>query len=628
MESNNDIAQTDIAAGVRSGLIMLVVALKNQALYPADNPIRQTAFLNLRNWLTAFLERESKLRLTVRKDRLLYQGEVVHQDKPGDQPLIFPLYRDGVKWFEFHEGIAVEELEAFISLLNRFRVLKDEAEDDLVTAMWETDFAHLKYKTADEFWARDGESEIGAGVALNPLSTEYDPANAGPAGGAKPLASLFKYVDGADLLPPGDEAANAGAESVFQLGLSKVKIRAGGPEAREGPGASEGEGPAEGGDESAPPVDDESNWKLSEGEEARLKAMVAVEELRRETEDCLEIVFIVLRRLNGPQDSAPILEFLIEAVRHALAQGDFGGACCSVEKLRALTRLGNPWVNVVVNEFQKKIATVEVLSAMAISRAAVENRGEDFLADFHRFLFLLIPESLHALAPLFANAGNRRIEMIMIKAIAFQACRINTNVGQVLGRMPAPVIIELLRIMQAQGLVFPPGFLEGLTRHESGSVREAAARTLMAKEPDGLKKIAHLLEDANPGLQRLVCAHLAGCGNPAAENILLDYLNSVYTQKKSSGEDRTLTCYRALGQCASPGAIPFLQGILMKKGWKSFFGDEWHCHRLGAAMALMLMPRESGAREVLERASRSSFRAIRQACQEAAEALTGAADVR
>lgn len=152
----------EAASNVRSGLALFTLAIKNFALYPEANPVRLQSLLAFHKWLESFLEDFENLHLDVEKDRFMLVTEIVYQDKPGEQSLVYPLFRDGIQWLEFLEHITPEEIGNFIELLNRFRILKEEASDDLSTALWEADFPHIKYKTADDFWESDPMADIAA----------------------------------------------------------------------------------------------------------------------------------------------------------------------------------------------------------------------------------------------------------------------------------------------------------------------------------------------------------------------------------------------------------------------------------------------------------------------------------
>lgn len=163
--------------------------------------------------------------------------------------------------------------------------------------------------------------------------------------------------------------------------------------------------------------------------------------------------------------------------------------------------------------------------------------------------------------------------------------------------------------------------LESLTRHASRYVREMAARALLGESPKHIKQMTHLLNDSHPALSRLICERLGQRRDGWAEKVLLAYLRKAYSQASRQKQDEThlLECYRALGRCALPRAIPFLQNILLKKNWRALLGVEGHCHRRGAALALLLMPAEWNAGPILKKAAQSPFRNVRLACRQAFE---------
>jgi hypothetical protein len=59
----------------------------------------------------------------------------------------------------------------------------------------------------------------------------------------------------------------------------------------------------------------------------------------------------------------------------------------------------------------------------------------------------------------------------------------------------------------------------------------------------------------------------------------------------------------------------------MKKDISSLFGSDKDYHRVGAAMALLLMPTTTGSDTVIHNANKSVFRSMRWACGEAKKIL-------
>ena len=93
------------------------------------------------------------------------------------------------------------------------------------------------------------------------------------------------------------------------------------------------------------------------------------------------------------------------------------------------------------------------------------------------------------------------------------------------------------------------------------------------------------------------------------ENLLLDYLQENSAQKSTA---HTLACFRALGNCGSNKAVPFLSSIILSRGWNKFMGSGKPVFREGAAIALALLDTPE-AENILQQASKSRFRVIRNA---------------
>jgi len=73
-----------------------------------------------------FLAKYGSLRFDVVKDALLYEGQSVHEDRAA-AGLAFSLFKDGITWLEFMEGIALDEIVAFFQVLHTYKEQREEA---------------------------------------------------------------------------------------------------------------------------------------------------------------------------------------------------------------------------------------------------------------------------------------------------------------------------------------------------------------------------------------------------------------------------------------------------------------------------------------------------------------------
>ena len=128
----------------------LLLAGKNVSLYPKGHSISINSIKQFHETLEAFIRQYGDAKIDFERDRVSCQSIEVHTGPSEEGTLPFTLFRDGIRWLEFTEGIELEEIREVLSLINRYSVLTTEPEGDIVTAFWESHFDHVLYK-ADDF---------------------------------------------------------------------------------------------------------------------------------------------------------------------------------------------------------------------------------------------------------------------------------------------------------------------------------------------------------------------------------------------------------------------------------------------------------------------------------------------
>ena len=143
-------------------LTSLQLARKNYSLYPENHINCERALEQFWLRLDQYIRAHGNLRFELTKDQLIFQEEVILSEPAEEGNLPFTLFRDGIQWLEFQAGIDSEEAEQFLGILNKYRILTDEPEGDLVTALWEARFPHIQYHVADFFWGAESEIDLTA----------------------------------------------------------------------------------------------------------------------------------------------------------------------------------------------------------------------------------------------------------------------------------------------------------------------------------------------------------------------------------------------------------------------------------------------------------------------------------
>lgn len=141
----------------------LLLARKNQALYPEGHTIWKNAVEALHALLASYTKTYGTLRIYIEKDQLLVRNEVIYSGTMEEGALPVILFRDGIRWLAFMPEISLGEVQTLLDIINRYSMLSDVSEGDIVTALWEKKPPHIGYEVADFAWGE--ETGSGAGSA-------------------------------------------------------------------------------------------------------------------------------------------------------------------------------------------------------------------------------------------------------------------------------------------------------------------------------------------------------------------------------------------------------------------------------------------------------------------------------
>jgi hypothetical protein len=534
---------------VKNIIGLFLIALRNYSLYPSGHTICQTSLSTVHRCLSASLADQ--------KCRLLHQGVVVYQGPPQGDSIASQLFRDGIRWLEFQVGITLEEMSIFFNLLNQYRITKEEAEGDMVTALWEADFPHLQYK---------------AESVLNEAHTLID-------------FSLMKTMP--ENVPTMEEAADEPLSPSTKISILEAE-----------------------------PV----LFKLTPAEEKEIQTMILEEDTRDVTDDVLELLMIILKEQRDPENFAATLDFLVEEFQYTLSQAEFTFIRKFLESLTALQEeslvLDKLWVLPLLDDFRKKISRPEVLGDMEKAWPQINLMDTGHLETFREALILFPPDVILTLGPMLLKASPPQIEQLLMEVISAHASRDMQHLQHLLNEAEEPLIRKLILLLQQMHVPEATELLIGLTGNASDPIRKAAINALIDRDPQNIRGLFPLIEDPIPSVRSLIIDHLRKRRTPLAEELLLDYLE--HKRCKLQDRQHILACYRAFGRCCSRRSLPFLQESLLQQDWKAFLGIGDFLHRQGAALALLGMQHEEVAQAALNKAAGSVFLSVRLAYRRAA----------
>jgi len=124
-------------------------AARAHQLYLPNNPVYKAAQEALRAGFLPIWEQTDELVLSFTESEVKYAGETVLEERSkSSDSLPWTFYKDGVRELRFLRGFDEEELGRLLDILQRVRKASPD-EDDLLTLLWQGDFAYLRYRYVD-----------------------------------------------------------------------------------------------------------------------------------------------------------------------------------------------------------------------------------------------------------------------------------------------------------------------------------------------------------------------------------------------------------------------------------------------------------------------------------------------
>jgi len=126
----------------------LVKASRAHQLYLDNNPMHARAIDLTRASFAPIWQQTDSIVLAVSETELRWEGRVVlAESEKASEGFAWLLFKDGVRALQLQAGFE-GELVPFLDILQRVRRAHPD-EDDLLTLLWEQDFAHLRYEYVD-----------------------------------------------------------------------------------------------------------------------------------------------------------------------------------------------------------------------------------------------------------------------------------------------------------------------------------------------------------------------------------------------------------------------------------------------------------------------------------------------
>jgi len=136
-------------APVEELLRLVVKAGRAHQLYLPNNPIYKGALDALRSGFAAIWTHVDELTLALTESEIMWYDHVVlSEPSKSSDSLSWLFFKDGVRELKFLKGFEDKEVVALLGILQRARKASPD-EDDLLTMLWEADFAYARYRYQD-----------------------------------------------------------------------------------------------------------------------------------------------------------------------------------------------------------------------------------------------------------------------------------------------------------------------------------------------------------------------------------------------------------------------------------------------------------------------------------------------
>lgn len=361
----------------------------------------------------------------------------------------------------------------------------------------------------------------------------------------------------------------------------------------------------------------DSLWRLNEEEVKILSKMVSDEESRDNIYDLLFLVFVMLTDRVKNNNLRAGLEFVEDELQQALMQGDFRSAyrlISGLSKMRSGSMCKATWAMDEFDQFFLRVSSPKALSVVSDNLRLIDTLNSEDLKLFSQFFLLLHPNAIYSLVPLLGETRSLNVRQQITQLILVLAERDIGPIEDLISK-PNDIVVEwLVPVLGQLPGERPFELLQKLFKHQSVGVRKQAIKQFKALNDEVIKLLFTLVEDPDESIRNMVLRALGKDRNRVAEDLLLKYLER--RQYTVTNHQHLLACYRALGRCGSSPCFPFLQKVLFAKGWFPDFGKS--VHRIGATVALQALETKE-AKEILGKASRSFFPAVRLAYRKALE---------
>jgi hypothetical protein len=489
----------------RQLLLAFSAAFKKLKFYSQSHNVYQDA-LNLLNQLfVEFFKRFGKLRINIEREKIFYDNEMIFEGTLAPGELVFLLHRDGILWVEFQEGLELQEINIFLGILQNHCILEEDAEDDIVTALWEYNLPSILYEAA--------ELEVGMNDDLN--------------------------IDNLPCCPPKDK----NQENITEESIYKASSEMG-----------------------EPVFCDQSYYtqeklealsSLTSEERDLLGKMVCEEEEFDGADYVIDVLLFILEKHALNHDVDDLFGILMEEMRYAMGKLRFvylHKVLIKIKKYIDAFKCQSHAYASGLEHFYISLSDKTFLTELSNISEQIECCSPDQLKHLKCFLSLFDEKAIITLGHIMVNTPSQKLRQLLLEIIIDMAGRNFQPLEQLIETSDADLTARIVFILRFLNDVRSRQILSRLLQNKSNLIRVQALKAILVRDDDSMDEIFVLIDDPDESIRELILQHLGKKRSEQAEELMLEYLNS--GSLRLSYEDHYMAVCRTLGRCGSDRSIP------------------------------------------------------------------------
>ncbi|MBI4501146.1 MAG: HEAT repeat domain-containing protein [Gemmatimonadetes bacterium] len=517
-------ALPDLGA-VENLMQVIVKGLRAIQLYLPNNPIYQQAVQNIRNAFGPVWQVFEELPLTLQETDFAVQGRTVLAQPAKNESIAWVLFKDGIRLVTLRPGVEDEEIVKFLTVINKVRNLPPDAEDDLLTLLWEQDFQNIRYNFVEL------GSDDGAAVPAGEPSQVA--AGGGPSAPAQPITREALQQEVQEGGGAGGEAAPEGARPAGVVSMEDF---------------------------------DPTPYFLDEKEIEYLNSEIDREYKQDLRGNVLSILFDLLELQTYSTVRAELTSIMENFIPYLLAVGDFRSVAFVLREVKVVLQRARevlPEHRQALEQLPARLSQPDALAQLlqSLDEAVVFPSGDELGELFRE----LRPEALESVLGWLPRLTNQRVRELLDAAAQRLALAYPQEVTKVLASTNETVLLEAIRLTSR--LKLPPAVpaLGQILTHEAPVVRVATVEALAAIGSVGaMQQLEQGIEDSDRDVRLAVVRTLSARGHRSA----FPKIEAAVVGKQLRGADLTekVAFFEAYGLLGGAEGVHKLTAMLDSKG--------------------------------------------------------------